>query len=833
MKKIMFLFLTVLTLIMFSCETQERIKNVTINPPQMMSMFKVIPAGSQITSTDTVSISVPNVADATIYYEIAVGDCKEPTTASTKFTGDFSLSTKNLSAKNGDMITLKILAEKEGYESATATKKWFYSDGSTPVLDNDAFLKSVTISDMSFSLLPGVFAYNDISVPNDVDKVTIGYEKSNYAATVETTPASLNDIPLTEKQTTLVALRVTSADKSTTKRYLFNIYRAGGDEPIKSTNCYLSSLSVDGAETAIIFDKNTTNYDVTLFGTTEKTKIVYQTEDSKATASIDDTADFSIAKGETVIRKIIVTAESGDRKEYTVSVYRPNPDNPVSSDATLKSLSVTGGDLTFNSATTVYDVTIPADYIGAVSVTYEKNHSGATVISNPVNLDNITVFPATVTINVTAEDKVTTKSYIVNINKTVGPVLSKNANLSGITLSAGSLTPAFNADTLKYSVSVENTISSVSVTATPEDAKATVIITPSGDTLLEENKAKDFTISVTAEDGTGKDYVVSVTRAGVVIPPPPPPPAGKYYWTNKDGAVGKSKTITIDGDASDWSEDMKIAQGAAWDVANHWKGGHENCVLDTVGLYAAWDDDNLYMGWQMVNTTDTWAREGDGPLSDGGRVLDVPLILALSVDSSSVKMSNKNATGGPIWGQKMGLEFSIHVDNLFYMSGKPGQGKPSLFKAVDSEGNTNYEEGCLGFKENNIVYKMAETNISSNIWGLNFSEDPSDVDNLDADWVDYKVFAGDSGAHKTKYDSFYEISIPFSVLGITKADLESKGIGAMLVATRGESALDCIPFDSAAMLDNATEDYGSDPSTSHEKDDIDNITVPLARVGKM
>ena len=70
-------------------------------------------------------------------------------------------------------------------------------------------------------------------------------------------------------------------------------------------------------------------------------------------------------------------------------------------------------------------------------------------------------------------------------------------------------------------------------------------------------------------------------------------------------------------------------------------------------------------------------------------------------------------------------------------------------------------------------------------------------------------------------------------MGITKADLESKGIGAMLVATRGESALDCIPFDSAAMLDNATEDYGSDPSTSHEKDDIDNITVPLARVGKM
>ena len=41
------------------------------------------------------------------------------------------------------------------------------------------------------------------------------------------------------------------------------------------------------------------------------------------------------------------------------------------------------------------------------------------------------------------------------------------------------------------------------------------------------------------------------------------------YATNPNGQVGKEKTITVDGDASDWSEDLLIAQGAAWDVANH------------------------------------------------------------------------------------------------------------------------------------------------------------------------------------------------------------------------------------------------------------------------
>lgn len=305
-----------------------------------------------------------------------------------------------------------------------------------------------------------------------------------------------------------------------------------------------------------------------------------------------------------------------------------------------------------------------------------------------------------------------------------------------------------------------------------------------------------------------------------------------YYGTNPDGNVGKRANITIDGSFSDWSEDMLIAQGAAWDVANHYKGGHENCVLDTYALFAAWDDNNLYVAWQMVNTTDTWHREGDGSLSDGGRVLDVPLILALRVDPSSTPMSNKNSTGGSIWGQQMGLSFQTSVDHLFYMSGKPGLGDPAMFTAVDDNGNTNYTNGCQLFKSAGIEYKMAEGNICSSIWGLNYSEDPSDVTNPDADWVDYKIFKGSMGTHNTKYDSFYEIKIPFSVLDIDASDVERNGIGAMLVATRGESGLDCIPFDTT-MLDNVTGDYYNDPSTSAEKHDDDIITVPLAKIGNL
>lgn len=302
----------------------------------------------------------------------------------------------------------------------------------------------------------------------------------------------------------------------------------------------------------------------------------------------------------------------------------------------------------------------------------------------------------------------------------------------------------------------------------------------------------------------------------------------KYYSTNGSG-IGKEKTITIDGDASDWDESMIVAQGAAWDVANHWKGGHENCVLDTYALFAAWDDSNLYIGWQMVNTTDTWARSGDGPLSDGGRVLDVPLIIALNTGKGDA-MTGKTTDGKGIWGAD--ISFQTRVDTLLYMSGKPGLGTPGFFKAADSSGVVNYTDknSCKTFTETGVEYKLATTNVCSSIWGLNSSESPSDVGDNSADWVDYKTFTGSSGKHDTQFDSFYEAKIPFSALGISKDQLTSNGIGAMVIASRGESGLDCVPFD-LCMLDNATGDYSSDPSTSAEKDDADIITVSLASVG--
>lgn len=167
-----------------------------------------------------------------------------------------------------------------------------------------------------------------------------------------------------------------------------------------------------------------------------------------------------------------------------------------------------------------------------------------------------------------------------------------------------------------------------------------------------------------------------------------------FYSTNAGNGVGKAATITIDGEFDDWTEDMIVATCGANDMSTAFKGTHENCVLDLYAVYAAWDDANLYIAWQMCNTGDTWAREGDGPLTDYGRIGNVPLIVALSVDPSSVGLNGKVKDGRHIWGKnECGVEFSSHIDHFFIMSGQGIEvnAGAAMFTAIDAQGNTEYD----------------------------------------------------------------------------------------------------------------------------------------------
>lgn len=323
-----------------------------------------------------------------------------------------------------------------------------------------------------------------------------------------------------------------------------------------------------------------------------------------------------------------------------------------------------------------------------------------------------------------------------------------------------------------------------------------------------------------------------------------------YFATNPGEAVGKPASITIDGNFADWSENMIIATNGANNVATAYKGSHENNVLDIYALYASWDDANLYLAWQMCNTGDVWAREGDGPLTDYGKIGNVPLILALSVDPTSPGMTGLLEDGRCVWcdNKGNGTTFDpaeVHVDHLFFMSAQVGQGTPAMFTAVNAKGDTNYGSGCTEFSRAGITYNKADGFQPSSLWRCRstaewytpteIKSDPSVINDIyDIEKYDNLLAGPVSGLkpHDTKYDTFFEIKIPFAALGINRAWLEANGIGARVIATRGESALDCCPFD-PSMMDNALGEYGKDNSTTHEKDDLDLITYAMADVAKI
>ncbi len=93
-----------------------------------------------------------------------------------------------------------------------------------------------------------------------------------------------------------------------------------------------------------------------------------------------------------------------------------------------------------------------------------------------------------------------------------------DATLSSITISPGSLSPAFSKDVTTYSVSIPASTAKITITATPANSAAKVSGT--GEHNLYSSQSTTFPLTVTASDGvTKKTYVVNVFRDGQTSTP--------------------------------------------------------------------------------------------------------------------------------------------------------------------------------------------------------------------------------------------------------------------------------------------------------------------------
>lgn len=91
-----------------------------------------------------------------------------------------------------------------------------------------------------------------------------------------------------------------------------------------------------------------------------------------------------------------------------------------------------------------------------------------------------------------------------------GVSLSSNNALSSLTVSAGTLTPAFDPAITEYTLSLPSQSDRLTITANPSDSRATV--QGDGDISLQDGETS-LSVVVTAEDGSPKTYTITVQVA--------------------------------------------------------------------------------------------------------------------------------------------------------------------------------------------------------------------------------------------------------------------------------------------------------------------------------
>lgn len=120
----------------------------------------------------------------------------------------------------------------------------------------------------------------------------------------------------------------------------------------KSSDASLSKLIINNSKVSPNFDKNITEYNVTVPNDVNKLQIDYTTSDKKATVKIignDNLKD----EGETVVQ-VVVTAEDGSTKTYTLKVTKSSD----VIDNRLKSLDVKESPVAFNEDTYEYSLKV-------------------------------------------------------------------------------------------------------------------------------------------------------------------------------------------------------------------------------------------------------------------------------------------------------------------------------------------------------------------------------------------------------------------------------------------------------------------------------------------
>ncbi|WP_213413342.1 cadherin-like beta sandwich domain-containing protein, partial [Xylanibacillus composti] len=363
-----------------------------------------------------------------------------------------------------------------------------------------------------------------VNVGNEVTQVTVTPAVSHDAATVKvngdavTSGSASDPIPLNVGPNT-IEVEVSAEDGTTTKTYTVTVVRAA------SSDADLSNLALSGGSLSPAFASSTITYTSSVGNEVNSLTVTPTVADSTATVTVNGTAVTSgsasdpipLSVGDNPIT-VVVTAEDGTTKTYTVTVTRA-----ASSNADLSNLTLSAGSLSpaFASGTILYTSSV-GNEVNSLTVTPTVADSTATVTVNGTAVTSgsasdpipLNVGPNTIEVEVTAEDGTTTKTYTVTVTRAA----NSNANLANLELSHGTLDPVFESSKNTYTANVGNDVAVLAVTPTVEAATSTITVnglpvaSGASQTVELEPGLNRLTVKVTAEDGTSKDYEIDIRR---------------------------------------------------------------------------------------------------------------------------------------------------------------------------------------------------------------------------------------------------------------------------------------------------------------------------------
>ncbi|WP_166243980.1 OmpL47-type beta-barrel domain-containing protein [Paenibacillus turpanensis] len=326
---------------------------------------------------------------------------------------------------------------------------------------------------------------------------------------------------LVGKQTFTV--EVTAQDGKTVGRYTVMVERS------PSSVVSLSELTVSPAALLPAFDEGITEYTATVANSVYRATISARATSAEARIEINGTpfagpegalpVDLSVGSNPITI---LVTAQDGvSTQKYEVDLNRA-----PSSNVLLNGLDLSAGAVepAFDSGIVRYKTKVNYG-TASTTVTASVYDPNATLAVNGVPLLNgqpsqpialeVGVNPISVT--VTAQDRVTTQSYVVEVTRKPIP----DVTLTGLELTDGRLAPAFTSGVTSYTAWVSYETEQTTVTAAVYDP-AEVRLSINGKAAVSDQAvepiplqvgANTINLTVTALDGTAeKTYTVVVNR---------------------------------------------------------------------------------------------------------------------------------------------------------------------------------------------------------------------------------------------------------------------------------------------------------------------------------